>query len=207
MSEGRGPGARLTDLFTLPVTSFTAWGLGGRLSEHGCSEMNTNVSTLRPPLQRYNLSCSDQLTEVGFLLCLKSTKFCYGLDPDGKVGSFPSGIIALGWGEQGRTYLRGFFENRACTSSTQRTLFSESRDSLPVSGLAPASSHSNHLGKKKSVWRIYLSEIEQLEVNELKLEGNPFVHSGFQWMLSRQLNQFINREEAVFQTQPSAANA
>ena len=48
----------------------------------------------------------------------------------------------------GKNLSERLFENRACTSSSQRTL-AESPDRPPGVRACPALSHSNHLKKKK----------------------------------------------------------
>ena len=68
--EGRGPGSQICSHSQLP---FHSMGLGGHLQNDSVVVRWIQISSLRPPLQRCNLSCSDQLTEVSFT-CLESTK-------------------------------------------------------------------------------------------------------------------------------------
>lgn len=56
--------------------------------------------------------------------------------------------------------------------------------------------------KKVSLKNLLKQKQEQLEVNELKLEGNPFVQPWFQCMLSRRPNQFMNRERRFLNAVP-----
>ena len=93
--EGRGPGSQICSHSQLP---FPSMGLGGHLQNDSVVVRWIQISSLRPPLQRCNLSCSDQLTEVSFT-CLESTK---------SAGFLSIRNYSPWMGGAGRTYLRDF---------------------------------------------------------------------------------------------------
>lgn len=129
--EGRGPGSQICSHSQLP---FPSMGLGGHLQNDSVVVRWIQISSLRPPLQRCNLSCSDQLTEVSFT-CLESTKSA-GFLSIRNYSPWMGGREELIWET---------FQKQGLHILHPVDFFAESWDRPPGVRACPVLSHSDHL--------------------------------------------------------------